>query len=234
MRLLLTNDDGIDAPGLAALEAACAGIGSEVWVVAPRAEASQIGHRVTTHEPIAVERRGPRSFAVSGTPADCVRLALKGGLLDDAPDCVLSGINAGGNLGRHDIYISGTVAAAREAAFHGFRALAVSHFLRGDLPFSWEIAIGRARRAIEGLIGEALGPGEIWNINLPHNPAGAPEPAIVHCDPEPLPLEVAFEKAGDDRELYRYTGRYQHRAHRDGSDVARCFGGDIAVSRVGL
>src|SRR5262245_36371129 len=104
MKLLLTNDDGIDAPGLGALLAAAAGVGEPV-VVAPLDAHSGCSHRVTTHGPIRVERRGPGRFAVAGTPADCVRV----GLHDLAPDAgwVLAGINAGGNLGA-DVWHSGT------------------------------------------------------------------------------------------------------------------------------
>src|SRR5437899_2952958 len=104
MRLLLTNDDGLHAPGLAALEEAAAGLG-ELFVVAPSDAFSGCGHRVTTDGPLRVRQLGPHRFAVDGTPADCVRLALHG--LVPTPDRVLSGVNAGGNLGA-DVHHSGT------------------------------------------------------------------------------------------------------------------------------
>ena len=111
---LLTNDDGIDAPGLAALER-CARLipDARVSVIAPVREHSMCGHRLTTHSPLRVERRGDDRWAVDGTPADCVRLALFA--LGIRPDWVLSGVNAGGNLGQ-DIHVSGTCAAARTTA----------------------------------------------------------------------------------------------------------------------
>src|SRR5262245_38460098 len=110
MKLLLTNDDGIDAPGIQALVQAAQALGEPV-VVAPMQAHSGCSHRVTTEEPIRVQQRSPSSYAVEGTPADCVRLALH----SIAPETtwVLSGINAGGNLGA-DVHISGTVAAVRE------------------------------------------------------------------------------------------------------------------------
>lgn len=242
-RLLLTNDDGIDAPGLAALERACKDLAEEIIVVAPRHPASQISHRVTTDTPLALSEHGEdRRFAVHGAPADCVRVALKGLLEQNPPDFVISGINYGGNLGRHDFYISGTIAAAREAAFHGIPAAALSHYHRNDLPFCWETATARARRVIQSLReGDetSLGRGELWNINLPHLPAGAEEPELRSCELENAPLEVAFETeeaAGEDdpsiRRHFRYTGRYQSRPHDGASDVAVCFGGDIAMTRL--
>src|ERR1700734_3879163 len=116
MHFLLTNDDGIHAPGLAALERVIQALpGVTVTVFAPAAEQSQCGHRVTTREQFRVTRQAERRYSVEGTPADCVRAALYGFAI--RPDFVISGINAGGNMGQ-DLYISGTVAAAREAAFH--------------------------------------------------------------------------------------------------------------------
>ena len=230
MRILLTNDDGIDAPGLAALERACAGLATELIVAAPADPASQIGHRVTTHQPIAVENRGKHRFAIRGTPADCVRVALKG-LLDLAPDYVISGINQGGNLGRHDHYISGTIAAAREAAFHGVPAAAVSQYVRPDLPLCWDTAARRTARVLAELLAQPLAPGELWNVNLPHLDADAPEPALRHCELEPQPLEVIYA-AEDAGSTFRYCGKYHRRGFADGSDVAVCFGGNIAVTRV--
>lgn len=233
-RLLLTNDDGIHAEGLAVLERVCAPFADEIITIAPAEPASQVGHRVTTHEPVTVAEHAPgRRYAVHGSPADCVRVALKSLLHDTPPDFVVSGINHGGNLGRHDLYISGTVAAAREAAFHGVPAAAVSHFLRRELPLDWEAAGERARFALEQLFGEPLGDGELWNINLPHLPPGAAAPGVRHCEPERHPLEVRFERESEDGPLL-YTGRYHHRKHNGTSDVAVCFGGDIAVTRVAL
>ena len=230
MRILLTNDDGIDAPGLAALERACAGIATEIIVAAPAFPASQIGHRVTTDEPIAVEQRGANRFAIHGTPADCVRVALKG-LLDFEPDYVLSGINQGGNLGLHDHYISGTVAAAREAAFHGVPAAAISHYIRAELPLCWETAARRASRVLAELLEQPLSDGELWNINLPHITETGPEPDLRFCELERHPLEVAYVQENG-KAAFRYTGRYHQRGFQDGSDVAVCFGGDIAVTRI--
>jgi len=127
MKILLTNDDGIFSEGLAALYEALAAI-HRIDVVAPDRERSAVGHGITLHEPLramSVDLSGGlKGYAVNGTPADCVKLSLRE-LLDDPPDFVISGINPGANVGINAHY-SGTVAAAREAALNGIRAMAVS------------------------------------------------------------------------------------------------------------
>ena len=127
----------------------------EVWVVAPMSQMSEIGHRVTTHETLRFEARGERRFAVNGTPADCTRVAMAH-LMPEKPDWILSGINHGGNLGRHDFVISGTVAAVREAAFAGLRGAAFSHFFKRGNPLDWDEAARRAGQAFESFREESL------------------------------------------------------------------------------
>ena len=124
MKFLLTNDDGIDAPGLEALRLAAITVGEPI-VVAPAAPQSGVSHAVTWHEGVRIEPRGEHRFAIHGTPADCTRL----GLLHLVPDAkwILSGINHGANLGA-DVYYSGTVAAVREGILHGWPGIAVSHY----------------------------------------------------------------------------------------------------------
>ncbi len=123
MKILVTNDDGIQAPGIRALAEGLARLG-EVAVVAPDRERSAVGHALTLHHPLRAERIAPNWFAVDGTPADCVNLGVHS-LLDFHPDVVVSGINRGGNLG-DDVIYSGTVAGAREATLMGIPAIAVS------------------------------------------------------------------------------------------------------------
>ncbi len=233
--VLLTNDDGIDAPGLAALaRLAEVRYGAEnVWIVAPAAENSQVGHRVTTGESLKIQRLGHQRIAVHGTPADCTRLALSQ-LLPQQPDLVISGINFGGNLGRHDFVISGTVAAAREAAFHGIESIAFSNFHRSGVDFSWEKSAEMTVSALDFIGGEkATHPGEFWIVNMPHLKPGAPDPPkIKMAHQEDQPLELAFKAIEGDSDSFLYTGRYHERPASGGSDVAVCFGGDIAVSRV--
>lgn len=225
--LLLTNDDGIDAPGLEALGRAAEGLG-DVRVAAPEGPQSGCGHAVTTHRPIRVEARGPRAFAVGGTPADCVRLGLY--YLAKDVSWVLSGINAGGNLGA-DVFHSGTVAAAREAVLQGTPAVALSHYIEKGRPIDWDLAAGMARRVLGLLLGRSWTPGTFWNVNLPHLGPGAPGPSVVFCPLDPSPLPLAYRLEG---EVATYCGVYRERTRRSGSDVDVCFSGQIAVTQVRL
>lgn len=226
MRIVLTNDDGFAAPGLAALRRAVEGL-AELVVVAPVAEWSSCGHRVTTGVAIPVERHGA-DFAVHGAPADCVRLALDA-LVPDAA-WVIAGINPGGNLGA-DVHYSGTVAAAREAALHGRPALACSHYRRRGVPVDWERAAAWVRALLPELLATPPAPGRFLNLNLPHPDAGAERPPAVRCavDPSPLPLRYRAEAGG-----YVYCGDYHLRQRRPGMDVETCLGGAISVSELGV
>lgn len=229
-RVLLTNDDGIDAPGLAALAKACSGWAGRTIVVAPKDPHSGCGHRVTTDRPLMLEQVGPDRYFVDGTPADCVRLALTALFAHGSgPDWVLSGINAGGNLGV-DIHHSGTVAAAREAALHGVPAVAASHYHRREQPIDWGRAACWMAGVLEGLLGRELGGGEFWNVNLPHPAAATTDamPAVVECEIDPSPLPLGYESGP---EGWHYRSRYHERPRRPGGDVATCFGGGIALSR---
>ena len=233
--ILLTNDDGIDADGIRALELAL----PEEWechVVAPASVMSQCGHRVTTDEPLRVHERGEGRFAVEGTPADCVRIAVTQ-LLPRRPDWVLSGINEGGNLGA-DIYVSGTVAAVREGSFLGVPGIAFSHYKRKEWAFDWEWAGHCAHLAMIECQErqEDLKAGEHWNINLPHVAAGEEVPERVLCQPskEPLPVSFVEESAVAGMRSYRYDGIYPDRLREPQSDIDVCFGGRIAISRLSL
>jgi 5'-nucleotidase len=223
--LVLTNDDGVDAPGMQSLRQAAERLGRCV-VVAPRGPMSGCGHQVTTHLPIDIERRSAECFAVAGTPVDCVRLALH----SLAPDAcwVLSGINAGGNLGT-DVYHSGTVAAVREAAIRGLPGMALSHYIARGRPIDWTRAAQWAGQVLKRLIVLRPEPGTFWNVNLPHPAPGGPEPSMVFCDLDPSPLPADF-RIEDNQAVY--TGNYQARLRRPGADVAVCFGGDISVTPV--
>jgi len=227
-RIVLTNDDGIDAPGLAALERAAESLGGEVAVVAPEECHSGGGHRVTTHRPVAVREVGPGRYAVAGTPADCTRLALA--TIVPGAGIVLSGINAGGNLGV-DIHHSGTVAAAREAALHGRRAVAASQYRGRSAAIDWDRAAAWLVRALERIALEPCGPGEFWNVNFPDLPGAVPwsEPPLVVCPVDPSPFALGFR---DTPEGWHWSADYHARPRLAGHDTAVCFGGAIALSRV--
>jgi 5'-nucleotidase len=235
MHFLLTNDDGIGADGLRALEKAVRSLpGARVSIVAPAREQSQCGHRVTTRGPLRVQQLADNRFTVDGTPADCVRVALFG--LEIDADVVVSGINHGGNMGQ-DIVISGTVAAAREAAYHGRRAIALSHYLIKDIPLDWDRIAEWSGKIIASLIARPSADDTFWNVNFPHLPPGPREmPDQVMCAPARLPLRVSFQKTGLDSSHtdFRYTAVYAERPRNPGSDVEACFSGKIAMSLLRL
>ena len=228
MKFLVTNDDGIDAAGLEALQKAAAPLG-ECVIVAPVGAQSGVSHRVTWQEGVRIEPRGERRYAIHGTPADCVRL----GLLKVVPDAkwILSGINHGANLGA-DIHYSGTVAAVREAVLHGWPGIAVSHYRRSGVAYDWERATKWVSPILADLLERPIEPGLFYNINLPNLPPDAAQPEIVWCqlDPNPLPLNYRHEEESD---LY-FAGDYQLRHRAPGADVDVCFGGRIAVNAVRL
>ncbi|MFM7207495.1 MAG: 5'/3'-nucleotidase SurE [Planctomycetaceae bacterium] len=226
MRVVLTNDDGIEAPGLAAVEAAAAGLGGELVVVAPAECHSGCGHRVTTGRAIRVDDVGPARFRVAGTPADCVRIALSR-LVPDAA-LVISGINAGGNLGA-DLHHSGTVAAAREAALHGVPAVAASQYHRRGTTIDWGRAARWLAEVLAAIRGDTPLRGGFWNVNLPDLPASAADPEVVECGVDGSPFGIDYRLTD---EGWAYASSYHERPRVPGGDVDVCFGGRIAVSRV--
>lgn len=232
MALLLTNDDGIDAPGIAALQRIVAHRPS--LTAAPRLPHSGCGHQTTTDRPIALDcRNTPQQiYAIHGTPADCTRVAIAhlAPRLDCSIDWVLSGINAGGNLGV-DVYLSGTVAAVREAAFQGIPGIAISQYLQGKEALNWEQTQCWAAHAIATLMAKPPQPGCFWNVNLPWPGDRTDLPELVFCQPsqEPLPVVYAETQTG-----LQYQGRYRDRPASPGTDVAACFGGAIAITHLSI
>ena len=125
MRILLTNDDGVHAPGLEVLMKIARAISDDIWIVAPSEEQSGTGHSLTLTRPLRIRKHGHQHFSVTGTPTDAVMMAVSHLMKDCKPDLVLSGVNRGANLGEHVTY-SGTVSAAMEGAISGIRSIALS------------------------------------------------------------------------------------------------------------
>ncbi len=224
MKIVLTNDDGYGEPGLTTLTRIAQQMG-KVVVVAPRTAQSGIGHQVTMKDPLKVEPQDRADhFAVHGTPADCTRLALKQ-ILPEA-DWVLAGINPGANLGS-DIYQSGTVAAVREAAILGVKAIAVSQYIGQDWTLDWDAAARHLPPILKMVMKQPHAPGRFWNINLP-SPLSADEP-VAHrfCPLDTHPHKYRYRKDGD---LYHYEGVIHDRPRAPESDVAVCFGGEISIT----
>ncbi len=162
-RILVTNDDGIHAPGIRALAKAMATLG-EVWVVAPEKTQNAVGRAMTLHKPLRLRQIRSRWFAVNGTPADCVTLAVCKLLEAELPTIVVSGINKGWNLG-DDVTNSGTVAGALEGMLHGIPSMAVS--LEDCSRASYAIASNYAAQLAERILKSGLPEGTILNVNVP-------------------------------------------------------------------
>jgi 5'-nucleotidase len=165
-RVLLTNDDGIDAPGMAVLEDVAATLAREVWVVAPEHDQSGTSHSITLHHPLRLTQRGERRFAVSGTPGDCVVMGLQKVMHGLRPDVVLSGVNRGGNLGLETVY-SGTVGAAMTGVLFGLRSIALSQTFTNRDAVRWDTARTLAPDVIRQLVAAAPGIAACLNVNFP-------------------------------------------------------------------
>lgn len=233
MHILITNDDGYESPGLAALHDTVIDHHA-VSVVAPSGERSVCGHAATLKGPIRVRAVAHstmgRIFAVDGTPVDCVRLAIST-LLTKPVDLVLSGINRGANVGVIDVQSSGTVAAAREGAFHGIPSVAVSQFHRRTQPIDWSLA----GRTIGALIPQLLGYRDkslLWNVNLPALRRGLspPKVCVAPLSTEPIPLTYSVRDATDGSREYEYTSCFEGRIVRPCTDVAAVFGDQVCVT----
>lgn len=234
MHILITNDDGYDAPGLVALHAALRDI-AEVTVAAPAVCHSSKGHAVCTREVKRVREHrhaemGP-IYSIDASPADCVRIGVEQ-LTASRPDLVVAGINPGANLGV-DVYYSGTVAAAREAAIMGFPAFAVSTYMRRDVDLSWPDKSELTTKTLLRLIDAETKPGQFWNINFPAIPPGEKPKPLVFTRQSTEPQGVAFEADGEPN-AYRFSGDYNQRPANQDADVRAVFDGHISASLLQL
>jgi 5'-nucleotidase len=167
MRILLSNDDGINAPGLAILEGIANALSDDVWVVAPETDQSGKGHSLSLHDPLRVRDLEPRRFAVSGTPTDCVIMGVRQ-ILDAKPDLILSGINRGANIA-DDVTYSGTVACAIEGTILGIPSIALSQaYSAGDRTvIDWSAAETHGLDIVRRLLAIGIPPGVLMNVNFP-------------------------------------------------------------------
>lgn len=229
MRFLLTNDDGIHAPGLAALEAALAEMG-EITVVAPHEELSGCAHQITLHRPLTLTEVGQNRHMVDGLPVDCTRIGLIH--LGVEADWVISGINHGSNLGV-DVFRSGTVAAVREAALMGKPGIAVSQYrdMRRGGHVDWDKAARWTGEIVSQLAQRDQVQGRFWNVNLPDVELENGLPEVVFCGLDLNPLPIGFLHNEGKLE---YHGVYRDRKRHAGRDVETCLSGRISITEVRL
>ncbi|MFK4871698.1 5'/3'-nucleotidase SurE [Novosphingobium sp. ZW T3_23] len=168
MRILLTNDDGINAPGLYVLEKIAAQLSDDIWICAPSEEQSGAGHSLTLTRPVRMREHAPKRFSVTGTPTDSVTMGLRKAL-PGPPDLILSGVNRGANLG-DDVTYSGTVSAAMEGALAGIRSIALSQVYSGEglgNNVSFSAAEEWGAKVLKPLIDAPFAPRTLINVNFP-------------------------------------------------------------------
>jgi 5'-nucleotidase len=242
VRVLLTNDDGIEAEGLQALRRALAAVPSvELAVIAPDGNRSAMARSITTRRPLWVQEvefeDGTIGFATDGTPVDCVRLANLGLIEDFQTDLVVSGINHGSNLG-DDITYSGTVAAALEAIVLGLPGIAVSQQsssleldFRAGSGFDFTVAADFTARLVAELESVPLPDGTLLNINVPGSPPEAV--AVARLGKRIYRDELALvDEGGQGRKLYRIYGDASFERDETGTDLAAVAAGQIAVTPI--
>ncbi|UFH51320.1 5'/3'-nucleotidase SurE [Pseudomonas sp. KNUC1026] len=229
-RILISNDDGIDAPGLAALETVAAQLAEQVWVVAPDHDQSGVSHAISLHSPLRVTQRGEQRYSVSGTPADCVAMAV-GELMPEPPQLVLSGINKGANLGVETVF-SGTVGAAMAALLLGLPAIALSQaFSRRDA-VRWETARTLAPGVIRQLWAAGWSKDVCLNVNFPDVAAHEAKPLQVTRQGLGRMHGLEVTARTDLREQAYYWLSISRQLHDDtpDSESAVIAGGGIAVT----
>ena len=171
-RVLISNDDGIEAPGLKLLERLVRPLAAEVWVVAPESEQSAAGHSLTLRRPLRIRKISPRRYAVDGTPTDSVLMGVNKIMRDCRPDLVLSGINRGGNLGE-DVTYSGTVAAAMEGTLLGIPSIALSQVTDNGRKPRWTATEEWLGEVVKRLCAVPWPRNVLINVNFPDADAGA-------------------------------------------------------------
>ena len=241
MRILITNDDGINAPGLKVLEAIAAeiaGPGGEVWTVAPAFEQSGVGHCISYTHPTMLAKLDERRFAAEGSPADCVLAGIHEVLKDERPDLVLSGVNRGNNAAENVLY-SGTVGGAMEAALQNLPAIALSQFYGPEnvgLDDPFEAAAAHGVRVVRDLLDKGIwdtgGYRVFYNVNFPPVPAAAVKGVKVAAQgfrrDTVFGVEPHISPSG--RLFFWIKGGPQHHPSLPGTDAAVNLDGFISVT----
>jgi 5'-nucleotidase len=241
MRILITNDDGINAPGLetlGAIAAEVAGPGGEVWTVAPAFEQSGVAHKISYTHPTMIAKLGERRYAAEGSPADCVLAGLHDVMRDAPPDLVLSGVNRGNNAGENAVY-SGTVGGAMEAALQGVRAIALSQFYgpgnaKAADPFQAAAVhgAGLVRRLLDRADWSEGAYRLFYNVNFP--PVAAADVAGIRAAAQGMRPSSRFgveaQTSPSGRRFLWITGGRQDERTAEGTDVAVNLDGHISVT----
>ena len=229
-RILLTNDDGIEAPGLAILERIAGELAREIWVVAPEHDQSGVSHAVSLHHPIRVSERGLRRYAITGTPGDC---AVMGAchLMPEAPQLLLSGVNRGANLGLETVF-SGTVGGAMTGMLLGIPSIALSQASTDRTNVCWETAAALGADAVRRLVAIGWGAATCLNVNFPDVPAEEAGPMTLARQGPGLIQGLRVETRTDPRGLNYHWVSFRRGPRDQGpeSDVEALHAGKIVVT----
>ena len=233
MRILLTNDDGIDSPGLHALREIALQLSDDVWVAAPETNQSGASHSLSLHEPLRMRQVDERAFAVRGTPTDSVIMGVRHILKDKTPDLVLSGINRGANMAE-DVTYSGTIAGAFEGTILGIRSSALSQAFGFESTKSvrWQTALAHAPALLRKLLALEWGPSSVMNINFPDrepdNVAGTMVTVQGRRDPGLLNIDERHDTWGNPYYWLAFARRRS--ATEEGTDLWAIYSGRISVT----
>lgn len=236
-RILLTNDDGIDAPGLEVLEHVARTISDDIWVVAPLVEQSGMSRALTLNAPLRVTPRGDRRFAVHGTPTDCVHMAMHGLIDGAAPDLILSGVNSGQNIA-DDVTVSGTVAAAMQGTQLGIRSIALSlaYGFEGRAKMRWETVKAHGPALLKRLLDAPWSENTLINVNFPDRAsdkvAGTEVTVQGKRDHNILHAEKRTDLRGKDYYWLGFNGRLSDPPV--GTDLRAVYEGRISVTPLHL
>jgi 5'-nucleotidase len=236
MKILVTNDDGVHAPGLEVAERIALRLSSDVWVIAPETEQSGAAHKLTLSDPLRLREIDKRRFAVKGTPTDCVIMGLKV-VIGEKPDLVISGVNRGQNLA-DDITYSGTVAGAMEGTILGIPSIALSQGFgkeTRDEPH-WETAETHAPEIIAKLIETGFGNGTLFNVNFPDCPPDAVKGVVLTRMGRRVPDWLKIESRKDARGFPYYWIGFQRAKMQpaEGTDLAAIEKNCISITPLSL
>jgi 5'-nucleotidase len=237
MRILITNDDGIHAPGLKVCEEIARALSDDVWVVAPETDQSGVSHSLSLNDPLRLRKIGERHFAVKGTPTDCVIMGVRN-ILDRPPDLVLSGVNRGQNAAE-DVTYSGTVAGALEATVLGIPAFALSQAYGLDTRQNphWDTGVRHGPTVIRKVMEIGIPKDVLVNVNFPDTPADAVA-GIAVCqqgkrDQDLMRIEARHDGRGNPYYWIAFA-RKDRPPPRDGTDLSALAARAISVTPLRL
>jgi 5'-nucleotidase len=230
-RVLLTNDDGIDAPGLAVLERIGQELAKEVWVVAPEHDQSGVSHAVSLHHPVRLLERGPRRWGVAGTPGDCAVMGICHLMKDRPPQLLLSGVNRGSNLGIETVF-SGTVGGAMTGMMLGVPSIALSQAWTDRADVRWETAASLGAGIVRQLLSFGWGAATCLSVNFPDLPADAVGPLKLARQGPGLVRGMDVDTRTDPRGLSYHWLSFRRGPREQGpeSDIDALAAGHIVVT----